>query len=72
MAIIHTRWSKPITKLVPLTEKEKEEKVVIPVVEEVIEEVKLTEITEETTVEEIIATLPKKQRARKTVVKTEE
>lgn len=72
MAIIHTRWSKPITKLVSLTEKEKEEKVVIPVVEEVIEEVKLSEITEETTVEEIIATLPKKQRARKTVVKTEE
>jgi hypothetical protein len=72
MAVLKTRWTTPIKKGKTEIAKE-EEKVTIPVVkEEVIEEVKLPEITEETTVEEIIATLPKKQRARKTVVKTEE
>ena len=76
MAIVKTRWSSPITKkeevkpVAPKIEK------VIPVIKEenpvTEEEIIIPEITEETTVEEIIANLPKKQRAKKTVVKTEE
>lgn len=73
MAVLKTRWATPVlNREKPVAIKVEEEKVTIPVVEEVIEEVKLPEITEETTAEEIIATLPKKQRAKKTVVKTEE
>ena len=72
MAVLKTRWATPVlNREKPVAIKVEEEKVTIPV-EEAIEEVKLPEITEETTAEEIIATLPKKQRARKTVVKTEE
>ena len=72
MAVLKTRWATPVlNREKPVAIKVEEEKVTIPV-EEAIEEVKLPEITEETTAEEIIATLPKKQRAKKTVVKTEE
>ena len=73
MAVLKTRWATPVlNREKPVAIKVEEKKVTIPVAEEAIEEVKLPEITEETTAEEIIATLPKKQRARKTVVKTEE
>ena len=74
MAVIKTRWSSPKFKKEEVKPVAPKEEKILPKQEEVkvIEEVIIPELTEETTAEEIIATLPKKQRAKKTVVKTEE
>ena len=67
MAVIKTRWNKPL----PVKEEVKipEKKVIAPKVEEVEKKVEMP-VIDDPTAEEFIATLPKKQQRGKKVVKT--
>jgi hypothetical protein len=69
MAILKTRWNKPVLKETEDNTIIPEKKVIIPVVEEQPETITPVAVVDDPTAEEFIATLPKKQPSRKKVTK---